>query len=313
MPSRSSRRPPSGAVEAVRRFNRFWTRRIGILRRGYLGTGRTLAEARILFEVGNRDGPTAADLCSDLGIDPGYMSRMLTGFEKEGLLRRSRSGTDARRSHLALTAAGRAVLADLGVRARRNVGEMLEGLPEAALDRVVEALSDVQGLLGDRTSAPGSVVLRGPRPGDLGWIVHRHGVLYARDQGWGPRFEGLVASVAADFLREHDPKKERCWIAEADGVPVGSVLLVRKDAATAKLRLLLVEPRARRGGIGRRLVAECIAFARRAGYRRLVLWTDASLSGARRIYEAAGFRFVRAEGREGFGAPPEGETWELKL
>ncbi len=312
MATEPGRKPPAGAVEAVRRFNRFWTRRIGILRRGYLGTNRSLAEARVLFEIGHRDGPTAADLCGDLDIDPGYMSRILASFAADGLLERTRSAADGRRSHLGLTARGRATLSDLGRRAARGVREMLADLDPSERSRVVEALTDVRGILGDPADA-GPVALRRHRPGDLGWIVHRHGALYARERGWGPRFEGLVAAAAAEFLRGHDPRRERCWIAESGGTPVGSVLLVRKDATTARLRLLLVEPRARGRGIGRLLVRECVRFARRAGYRRIELWTDAGLAAARRIYGTEGFRLVRREGREDFGAPLDGEIWERIL
>ena len=300
-------------VDAVRRFNRFWTGRIGVLRRGYLGTRRSLAETRILFEIGHRDGPTAGQLCEDLDIDPGYMSRIITALSREGLVRRTPSPTDGRRSHLALTLRGKEVLSDLDERARLDVDRLLAGVPAPAVGRIVEAFAEVRALLGDAAAGTGEVILRPPVAGDLGWVVHRHGVLYSGERGWGPWFEGLVGGVAARFLAGHDPARERCWIAELDGARVGSVMIVSGGRTTARLRLLLVEPSARGRGIGDRLVQECIAFARGAGYRRVVLWTDADLAGARRLYERTGFRLLRKEDHPYPGGTLRGETWALEL
>ena len=300
-------------VDAVRRFNRFWTGRIGVLRRGYLGTRRSLAETRVLFEIGHRDGPSAGEICEELGIDPGYMSRMVSALTREGLVRKTPSPRDGRRTHLALTLRGQKTLADLDERARLDVDRLLAGVPAPAVGRIVEAFSEVRSLLGDQAPGAGEVILRPPAAGDLGWVVHRHGVLYAGERGWGPWFEGLVGGVAARFLAGHDAARERCWIAELDGARVGSVMIVDEGKGTARLRLLLVEPAARGRGIGNRLVDECIAFARGAGYRRIVLWTDADLAGARRLYGRAGFHLVRREDHPYPGGTLRGETWALEL
>jgi DNA-binding MarR family transcriptional regulator/GNAT superfamily N-acetyltransferase len=300
-------------VRDVRSFNRFFTRRIGVLEEGLLHSPFSLAEARVLFEIARRERPEAAELARDLGLDPGYLSRILRGFRR-GRLVVSRPVTgDRRRRRLELTAAGRAAFADLDRRSGEEVGVMLRRLSSTDRSRLVEAMHTVERLLGAEAALPGALRLREPAPGDLGWVVQRHGVLYAGEYGWDERFEGLVAGVVAEFARRFDPRRERCWIAERDGEKVGSVFLVRHTDEVAKLRLLLVEPAARGLGLGSRLVAECVRFARGAGYRRLTLWTNDVLHAARHIYQAAGFRLVEREPHRQFGTALVGETWELEL
>jgi len=298
-------------VAAVRQFSRFYTRIIGALDEGLLQSRFTLAEARVLYELAQRDALTATDLGRDLGLDPGYLSRILQRFERDGLIARTQSDVDKRQSLLSLTAAGRDAFAPLDSRSREQVGTLLARLPEAAQAVLVSAMSRIETLL----DAPRiqSWLLRQHRPGDIGWVVQRHGALYAEEYGFDSRFEALVAHVAGDFLAQHDPARERCWIAEHDGVNVGSVFLVRKTDEIAKLRLLIVEPSTRGLGIGRRLVAECIDFARRAGYRSITLWTNDILVAARSIYQRAGFRLVASAPHADFGPPMVGEDWELTL
>jgi DNA-binding MarR family transcriptional regulator/GNAT superfamily N-acetyltransferase len=300
-------------IEAVRRFNRFYTRRIGVLREGLLDSPFSLAEARVLYELAHRDGPTASDLAGDLALDPGYLSRLLRGLERQGVVARRRSDTDGRRSHLALTARGRRAFAMLDSRSAAEVAAMLDQVPEPEQPRLVRAIETVERLLGAQPVPRAPYLLRTHQPGDIGWVVSRHGALYAREYGWDERFEALVASIAARFIDHFDPKRERCWIAERDGENVGSVFLVRKSATVAQLRLLIVEPAARGLGIGRRLVDECERFARQCGYRRIVLWTNSILHAARAIYEAAGYRLVREEPHHSFGHDLVGQYWELKL
>ncbi|MET0399473.1 MAG: helix-turn-helix domain-containing GNAT family N-acetyltransferase [Longimicrobiaceae bacterium] len=300
-------------VAEVRRFNRFYTRTIGVLGEGLSRSPFSLAEARVLYELAHRDAAAAAELADELGLDAGYLSRILRRFREQGLVDRTPSGTDGRRSCLRLTPAGREAFAALDAGTRGEVGALLGGLPEDAQLRLVEAMGAVVELL-DGGPAPGrTCVLRPPEAGDLGWVVWRHGVLYAREYGWDARFEALVAEIVAGFGRGHDPARERCWIAEVDGHPVGSVFLVRQSDEVAKLRLLLVDPAARGLGIGRRLVDACVGFAREAGYRVVTLWTNDVLHAARRIYEAAGFRLVHEEPHHSFGHDLVGQTWELDL
>jgi DNA-binding MarR family transcriptional regulator/GNAT superfamily N-acetyltransferase len=305
--------PSDDQIAAVRQFTRFYTGRLGVLQEGLLDSGFSLTEARVLYELANRDRPTATELGRDLGLDAGYLSRILKRFEDQGLVVRTRSESDARQSHLELTEAGRRSFEPLDQRSRRQVNGLLTDLAEADRARLVDAMSTIRTLLdqGDTPSEP--YLLRPHRPGDMGWIVHRHGALYAKEYGWDDSFEALVADIAAAFIRDFDPKRERCWIAEKDGEIVGSVLLVRQDEEVAKLRLLYVEPKARGLGIGRRLVDECIGFARAAGYRRISLWTNDVLHAARAIYRAAGFRLVRSEPHHSFGHDLVGEFWELEL
>lgn len=301
------------AVAAVRRFNRFYTRQIGVLRQKLMDSPYSLAEARALYELAHRERPSATELGRELQLDPGYLSRMLRGFEQAGLLRREPAPDDARRSLLSLTAAGRRAVAGLEARSDAQTGTMLAGLDPAAQSRLLAAMQAIQTLLEPAAAPSRPWLLRGHRPGDMGWIVHRHGVLYAQEYGWDETFEALVAEITAGFVRRYDAARERCWLAEGEGEVLGCVLLVQESKTVARLRLLLVEPAARGLGIGRRLVEECIRFARQAGYRKLRLWTNDVLVSARRLYEAAGFRLVGEERHHSFGKDLVGQTWELKL
>jgi DNA-binding MarR family transcriptional regulator/GNAT superfamily N-acetyltransferase len=298
-------------IGAVRRFSRHYTRVIGALQEGLLHSAFGLTEARVLYELAQRDGVTASELVRELDLDAGYLSRILARFERDGLLEREPSVADRRQVTLALTEAGHAAFAPLEVGSREEVGTLLSGLSEPAQASLVSAMSRIETLLGG--SQPGPWLLRQQRPGDIGWVVSRHGALYAEEYGFDHRFEALVARVAGEFLADHDPVRERCWIAERDGVNIGSVFLVRKSDEEAKLRLLLVEPMARGLGVGRRLVEECLRFTRQSGYRRITLWTNEVLTAARAIYQQAGFRLVASAPHCDFGPPMVGEDWELEL
>jgi DNA-binding MarR family transcriptional regulator/L-amino acid N-acyltransferase YncA len=302
------------AIDAVRRFNRFYTGRIGLLQDGRLYSPYSLAEARVLYELAQGEGQTAATLGRELGLDAGYLSRILAAFRRRGLVAAKPSTEDRRRSLLRLTAKGRSAFLPLDARSRRHVGGLIGRLGEPDRQRLVAAMGAIERLLDDphRAEVP-AVILRGHRPGDLGWVVHRHGALYAQEHGWDVRFEGLVAGIVAKFIAGFDGERERCWIAERQGEILGSVTLVKQSARIAKLRMLYVEPHARGMGIGKRLVAECERFARKAAYRKITLWTESHLAAARGIYEAAGYRLVRAEPHEGFGGKFIGERWELDL
>jgi DNA-binding MarR family transcriptional regulator/GNAT superfamily N-acetyltransferase len=297
-------------VDAVRRFNRFYTRRVGALRAGLLGSPYPLPEARLIYEIGHRRRCTATELATDLDLDAGYLSRLLRGLRRRGVVAAERSAEDARSSMLSLTVKGRQAFTMLDSRSRNEVGAMLRELPGGERERLVGAMRTVESLL---THTRPRITLRAHRPGDIGWVVQRHGALYAAEYGWDQSFEALAAEIAAKFVRHYDPARERCWIAEADGEAVGCVFLVRQTDLTAKLRLLLVEPRARGLGVGRRLVRECVAFARSKGYRKVVLWTQSTLVAARAIYESEGFVLQRTEKHASFGARLTGEYWELKL
>jgi DNA-binding MarR family transcriptional regulator/N-acetylglutamate synthase-like GNAT family acetyltransferase len=301
----------SQRVAAVRRFSRAYTRIIGVLQEGMLDSRFTLAEARVLYELAERGVLTATELGRELELDAGYLSRILHRFEHDGLLVREPSETDRRQNMLSLTEAGRDAFAPLDARSREEVGALLARLPEPAQASLVTAMQRIAALLG--ASRPAPWLLRQHRPGDIGWVVARHGALYAEEYGLDARFEALVARVAGEFLAQHDPARERCWIAEHDGVNVGSVFLVRKSDQEAKLRLLLVEPAARGLGIGRRLVGECLGFARETGYHRVTLWTNEVLVAARAIYQQAGFRLLTSAPHRDFGPPMVGEDWELDL
>jgi DNA-binding MarR family transcriptional regulator/GNAT superfamily N-acetyltransferase len=307
-------------IAAVRRFNRFYTQRIGVLRENLLGSPFTLTGVRVLYELAHwpADGEpaTAAVLASRLALDEGYLSRILRGFEQRGLVRKQPSAADGRRKSLALTARGRREFAALDARSRAEVAAWLAKLAPAAQTRVVDAMRMVSTLLGDaaeRERASSPYLLRPPQSGDLGWVIYRHGALYAQEYGYDERFEALVAEIAARFVQRFDPSGERCWIAERNGEIVGSVFVVRKSKTVAKLRLLLVESHARGLGIGRRLIDECVRFARRAGYRKLILWTQSELDAARHLYVLAGFRRVHRERHHSFGKSLVAETWELPL
>ena len=302
-------------IECVRVFNRFYTQRIGILEDGYLRSPFSLAQARVLYELAHRNEPAAGELARDLALDPGYVSRILRGFERGGLIERRPSPRDGRQRLLTLTAHGREVFSPLEEASRAQVSEMLGALSEGKQRRLTAAMREVQELLDDGADPVVPYLLRPHRPGDMGWVVQRHGVLYAQEYGWDETFEGLVAEIVAAFIRDEDPKRDRCWIAERDGENVGSVFLVKhpERPGVAKLRLLLVEPSARGLGIGRRLVEECIRVARQAGYHTITLWTNSVLVSARRIYEAAGFRLVHEEPHHSFGHDLIGQTWELDV
>jgi len=301
-------------IHAARRFNRFYTRRIGVLREGLSGSPFPLTEARVLYELAHRTHPaTAAELARDLDLDAGYLSRILRSFVTRGLLRKTKSKADGRQSLLELTAQGHKAFAPLNARSHKEVGAMLGSLSGTEQERLVEAMQTIETLLGPRGEPRAPFLLRTHQPGDMGWVVQSHGELYAKEYGWDERFEALVAGIVARFIDRFDPKRERCWIAERDGENVGSVFLVKKSATVGQLRLLIVDPKARGLGIGERLVAECLRFARRAGYRKVDLWTNSVLLAARHIYAKLGFRMTHKERHESFGQSLIGETWELTL
>ncbi|HMA24563.1 MAG TPA: helix-turn-helix domain-containing GNAT family N-acetyltransferase [Gemmatimonadaceae bacterium] len=302
-------------IAAVRRFNRFYTKQIGILDEGLLRSPFSLAEVRVLYEIANGTDVTAAALADELRLDPGYLSRILRRFHERGLLRRETSAADGRRSHLTLTEKGRRTFAGLDARQDEDVAALLARLPATGRQRLVDAMHAIEDVLGApaRDSAE-PYLLRQHQPGDMGWITHRHGVLYSQEYGYDERFEALVAKIAGEFIEHLDPARERCWIAERRGEIVGSVFLVKQSATVAKLRLLYVEPSARGLGIGARLVDECIRFARRAGYRKITLWTQSELLAARRIYQKTGFKLVGKQRHRSFSRDDlVSETWELKL
>jgi len=300
-------------IEAVRRFNRFYTRQIGVLEEGMLASPYSLTEVRVLYELAHRDQPTATEVGRALGLDGGYLSRILRGFQQRGLVDSTPSAADGRQNLLRLTGQGRETFDSLDARARAAVGAMLSRLPAPEQCRLIAAMQAVEAVLAEEPDSREPYLLRPHRSGDMGWIVHRHGVLYAYEYGFDERFEALVAEIVAKFIRELDPERERCWIAERDGEIIGSVCLVKESDKVAKLRLLLVEPKARGLGLGRRLVGECIRFARRTGYEKLTLYTDAALRAARHLYEDAGFRLVREEPHRSWGPDSLGQTWELEL
>jgi DNA-binding MarR family transcriptional regulator/GNAT superfamily N-acetyltransferase len=302
-----------GRVEAVRGFNRRYTQQIGVLTRGYLQSPFSLAEVRVLYELAHRKMPAASELAHDLGLDAGYLSRILRGFRQRGLIARKTSDGDARRTLLSLTPRGHKVFAPLDRRARDQIGAMLRGLDPADQQRLVGAMNTIETLLGARPGPGAPYVLRPHRVGDMGWVVHRHGVLYAREYGWDEQFEALVAGIVAKFIQKYDAKRERCWIAEIAGEPVGSVFCVMRSKTVAQLRLLLVEPNARGLGLGTALANECVRFSRTVGYRKIMLWTNSVLDAARRIYERAGFRLVQEESHHSFGHDLVGQNWELTL
>jgi DNA-binding MarR family transcriptional regulator/GNAT superfamily N-acetyltransferase len=306
---------------AVRRFNRFYTRRIGVLHERLADTRFSLAESRLLWEFAHRDQTTAAELARDLDLDPGYLSRLLQRLKTGKLIRAERSSEDARHLHLRLTVAGKRAFAPLDHKSEADVAGLLAPLDDARQRNLLAAMATIESLLGETRSAPSAWLLRPLQPGDIGWVVARHGALYAREYGWDMRFEALVARIAADFVDRFEPRREACWIAERDGSSVGCVFLVqaRDDASgalvpkTAQLRMLLVEPSARGLGIGARLVAECERFARAQGYRRIVLWTNSVLSAARAIYAKSGYELTKSEPHQSFGHRLIGETWERAL
>jgi DNA-binding MarR family transcriptional regulator/GNAT superfamily N-acetyltransferase len=302
-------------IEALRAFNRFYTRRIGVLGEGYLDSDFSLTDARIFYELASRDRPTASEIAEVLGIDRGYLSRTLRNFTKRGFLTTQR-GEDRRHLHLGLTAAGKKAFAPLDRGAREISGTILEALSDSAQERLVDAMQTIRETLGDQDLSSEDkepFTLRPHRPGDMGWVVHRHGVLYWREWGYNESMEALVAGVTADFINNFKPGREYCWIAERNSEIIGSIFVVEKSKAVAKLRLLLVEPTARGLGLGGRLVDEVIQFSKNAGYKKIVLWTQSELSAARRIYQSRGFKLVAEEKHHSFNKDLVAETWELSL
>jgi DNA-binding MarR family transcriptional regulator/N-acetylglutamate synthase-like GNAT family acetyltransferase len=304
-------------VSAVRRFNRFYSKQIGALDEGLLQSPFSLTEVRLLYELAHRERPTATSLGQDLGLDAGYLSRILSGFERRGLIHKMPSPADGRQTLLALTAQGQRVFAPLEARSNQEVGAMLASLSPPQQKRLLEAMHTMERLLGagleEHAVRHPPYRLRPHQPGDMGWVVHRHGVLYAQEYGYDEQFEALVAEIVAEFIQRFDPLRERCWMAEKDGEIVGSVFLVQKSKTVAKLRLLLVEPATRGLGIGKRLVSQCVRFARQVGYKKITLWTQSELHAARHLYEDAGFRLVQKQPHHSWGHDLVAETWELKL
>jgi DNA-binding MarR family transcriptional regulator/GNAT superfamily N-acetyltransferase len=303
----------AACAEAMRRFSRFYTRRIGVLHEGYNGSEFSLTEARIIYELAHLEVATASDLVKRLELNPGYLSRVLKSFEERGVIRRDAAPNDARQQLISLTEAGQQHFAALNVRSRNDMLRIVGDLTTRQQQRLIAAMNEIEGLLSAEPERGASYVLRPHQPGDLGWAVQQHGLLYAEQYGWDETFEALAAEVAAKFLRDFDPRRERAWIAEKDGENVGCVFLVRQSDEVAKLRMLLVHPKARGLGIGKRLVEECVRFARQRGYKKITLWTNDVLTTARHIYQHAGFQLVAEERHKSFGHHMVGETWELEL
>ncbi len=303
-----------GQVAAFRQFNRFYTREIGTLREGLLDSEFSLTEARVLYELATRGEPMAADIAKELTLDPGYLSRILRRFEDGGLVKRKVSSGDARQAILIITRHGRDNFADLNERSNRQARSILEQVPATRLPDLLNAMRTIEDTL---SPPPERVpfVLRNHRPGDMGWVIYRQGVLYAQEYGWDETYEALAARVVTDFLEQYDARRDRCWIAERDGVPLGCIFLVHHPelVETAKLRLLHVEAIARGLGLGKALVGECLRFAKAAGYKRVTLWTQSILTAAHHIYRQTGFRLVREEPHHSFGVDLVGQTWELEL
>jgi len=299
-------------VAAVRRFSRFYTRQLGLLREGLNDTRFSLTEGRVLYELAHRDPTTATALAAELDLDPGYLSRILRRFGEDGLVAKKRAPNDGRQSLIAITAKGRKAFAPLNKGSRDQVAALLERLAPAEQERVVAAMATVENTLVP-PSAPPVLLLRQHRPGDMGWVTSANATLYAQEYGWDITYEALVAKITAEFIENFDARRERCWIAEMNGERVGSVFVVRKTDAIAKLRLLIIDPRARGLGLGKRLVEECLRFAKDAGYTSMTLWTQSILTAARAIYHRAGFRLVAEEPHHSFGVDLIGETWERDL
>jgi DNA-binding MarR family transcriptional regulator/GNAT superfamily N-acetyltransferase len=299
-------------IAEIRAFNRFYTRKIGVVD-GMASSPFSLAEARVLYELAHRHRPTATDIRKELGLDPGYISRILRNFERRKLVSRQQSKTDERQRFLTLTAKGRKIFAPLDERSNRDVAAMLQGRSPADRKLLIDSVRAVRRLLGDTPEPKSPYLLRQHQPGDLGWLVHRQAILYAEEYGWDGTYEALAAEIVAQFIKSYDPKSERCWIAEKDGTRVGGVFVVKASAEVAKLRLLHVEPAARGLGIGKRLVEECVRFARQARYQKMTLWTQSILRAARHLYQQAGFQVIRKERHHSFGKNLTSETWELDL
>jgi DNA-binding MarR family transcriptional regulator/N-acetylglutamate synthase-like GNAT family acetyltransferase len=300
-------------VESVRRFNRFYTKQIGVLSEHVLKTQYSLAEARVIYELAQREKATATEMGAELGLDAGYLSRLLAAFKTRGLISRKPSETDGRQSVIRLTEKGLKAFAELNAHSHNEIEALLGRLSPADRDRLIDAMRVIEELLGAQPEQKVPYIIRPHRPGDMGWVTHRHGVIYNEEYGWDEEFEALVAEIAAKFIRNYDPKRERCWIAERGGEIAGCIFLVKKSKTVAQLRLLLVEPSARGMGIGKRLVDECVRFARQTGYKKITLWTNSLLHAARHVYEEVGFRLVKEEPHHSFGHDLVGQNWELKL
>jgi DNA-binding MarR family transcriptional regulator/GNAT superfamily N-acetyltransferase len=303
----------SQRVAAVRRFNRFYTQHLGVLRHGWLDSPFSLTEARVLYEIRQCDRATATDIGRDLGLDAGYLSRILRRFHKAGLIRKQISPEDGRQSFLSITTRGRKAFDPLEQRTEHQVGAVLDRLPASAQGQLVSAMGSIERMIGSRSIPASEIMLREPRPGDLGRVVARHAELYAEEYGWGENFEGICAQIVADYVKNLVPARERCWIAEMDGHNVGCVFLVEDSDTVARLRLLLVDPVARGRGLGKRLTAECVRFARERGYTSITLWTHQVLTAARHVYAGAGFRLTSSEARKSFGKDVVSEYWDLVL
>ena len=299
-------------VATVRAFNRLYTRKLGVLDQQLFESPFSLTEARVLYELADRPGRSAKEIGADLGLDAGYLSRIVHGFTEKGLISRKPSATDRRQYHLGLTAKGRLAMGRLNRGSHDHVQAMLTALgPKAG--RLVQAMATIEHLLGTPDATRPAATLHGPRPGDIGWVVQSHGALYAAEYGFDSSFEGLVAEIVATFIASFDPSRERCWIADLDGAPVGSLFLAKASDDVAKLRLMLIDPAGRGQGLGRRMIAEAIGFARHCGYRKITLWTQSILGAARKIYQEAGFVLVASEPHRSFGHDLIGETWQLVL
>ena len=310
---KSNNTPLDGQIDAVRGFSRFYTRKLGIIEPKLLHSPFSLQEARIIYEIAHRPGCTATDLTRDLGLDPGFLSRTLQGLQRRQIVTRKPSKDDGRVYELSLTAKGRSASTELESRSREEVARLLAGLDAAERATIVKAMLAIEQTLEPPPQKPPGFLLRSHRPGDIGWVISRHGAIYTQEFGWDISFEAMVAEIAGKFLTSFDPAREHCWIAEVAGEPVGSVFLVKASDEVAKLRLLIVEKKARGLGVGRALTEQCIRFARESGYREITLWTQSMLLAARGIYQAAGFRLTREEPHHSFGVDLVGETWELKL
>lgn len=304
----------SEKIEAMRHFNRFYTKQIGVLNEGLLESLFSLSEARVIYELAHRGTATATELGNELGLDAGYLSRMVRDFERRKLIKKKPSETDARQSVLSLTARGQKEFESLNRLSRNQIEEILNDLLPVAQNRLLAAMKVIEEILGpEPKDEKFSYILRPPQAGDMGWVVQSNGALYAQEYGWDETYEALVAQIVSEFVKHYDAKKERCWIAEKDGENIGSVFLVKKSAQVAKLRLLIVDPKARGLGIGKRLVDECTRFARQAGYKKITLWTNNVLLAARAIYQKAGYKLVKTEKHRSFGHDLVSETWELEL
>ena len=313
MSTRPTAAQPDERIEAIRRFNRSYTRHIGVLQPRLLDSPFSLTEGRVLYELAHRDAPSAGELRRDLDLDGGYLSRILAAFARRGLVVRAPAPSDGRLRFFSLTAKGRRAFAPLERSAREQVAALLANRSADEQQRLLTAMRTIEAILGQGAEPDRSYLIRPPRAGDIGWVVQRHGALYAQEYGWDETFEGMVADIARRFLQRHDPARERCWIAERNRENVGCVFLVAHSATVAKLRLLLVEPAARGLGIGTRLVDECVRFAQQARYRKITLWTNSVLRTARQIYETAGFQLIAEQPHHSFGCDLVGETWTLPL